>query len=201
MSQSESDSVESASATARRKFVLFLPFIVFALLAALFLIRLYAGDASRIPSALIGKQAPTFALPALEGLNGVPGLASDDLRQGHVSVVNVFASWCAPCHIEHDALMALASEAAVLQNGVRIAGVAYKDEPANAKKFLEDGGNPYALVGVDASGRVAIDFGVYGVPETFVVRGDGTIAYKFIGPLTRQSLQTTLLPEIEKALR
>ncbi|MBI1868225.1 MAG: DsbE family thiol:disulfide interchange protein [Methylocystis sp.] len=201
MSRSPFDAVEGASAPPRRKLLAFLPLGLFALLAALFLIRLYAGDASRLPSALIGKQTPAFALPALDGLSGVPGLASDDLRQGHVSVINVFASWCAPCRIEHDALMALASDAALRQSGVKIAGVAYKDEPANARKFLEDGGNPYALVGVDASGRVAIDFGVYGVPETFVVRGDGTIAYKFIGPLSRQALEATLIPEIKKALR
>lgn len=185
----------------RRKLALFLPLGVFGLLAALFFIRLYAGDASRIPSALIGKQVPDFTLSPLPGLDGVPGLNADDLRKGHVSVVNVFASWCGPCHLEHEWLMALAKDARLTEKGVTLAGLSYKDEPANARKFLHEDGNPYSLVGLDPSGRVAIDFGVYGVPETFVIRGDGTVAYKFIGPLTRQSLQTTLVPEIEKAMR
>ncbi|PWB82584.1 MAG: DsbE family thiol:disulfide interchange protein [Methylocystaceae bacterium] len=194
-------SANAQPSPSRRKLALFLPLGVFALLAALFFIRLYAGDASRIPSALIGKQAPAFALPPLQGLDGVAGFGGDDLRKGHVTVVNVFASWCAPCHIEHEWLMALAKDARLADKGMTLAGLAYKDEPANAKKFLDDGGNPYSLVGLDSLGRVAIDFGVYGVPETFVIRGDGTIAFKFIGPLTRQALQTTLVPEIEKALR
>ncbi len=196
-----SSQTSAPSAPSRRKLALFLPLGVFALLAGLFFIRLYAGDASRLPSALIGKQAPAFVLPPLQGLDGASGLSGDDLRRGHVSVVNVFASWCAPCHVEHEWLMALAKDAGLAEKGVTVAGLAYKDEPANAKKFLDDGGNPYALVGLDSAGRVAIDFGVYGVPETFVIRGDGTIAYKFIGPLTREALQATLIPEIEKALR
>lgn len=190
----------SAETTPRRKLALFFPLAVFGLLAALFFIRLYAGDASRIPSALIGKQAPAFALPALPGVPGASAFSSDDLRKGHVTVVNVFASWCAPCHIEHEFLVMLAKDASLAQKGVVLAGLAYKDEPANAKKFLDDGGNPFAHIGLDASGRVAIDFGVYGVPETFIIRGDGTIAYKFVGPLTRQTVEATLIPEIEKAL-
>jgi cytochrome c biogenesis protein CcmG/thiol:disulfide interchange protein DsbE len=178
----------------------FLPLGVFVLLAAVFLIRLFAGDASRIPSALIGKPAPAFALPALDGLQDVPGLASDDLRQGHVSVINVFASWCGPCHAEHPSLMALSRDEALKAKGVRVYALSYKDEPANARKFLAEDGNPFARIGADLAGRVAIDFGVYGVPETFVVKGDGAIAYKFIGPLSASSLATTLIPEINKAM-
>lgn len=178
----------------------FLPLAAFALLAALFLIRLFAGDASRIPSALVGKPSPAFALPALAGLEGVPALSSDDLRRGHVSVVNVFASWCVPCRAEHASLMALAADAGLKAKGVEVVGLSYKDEPANAKRFLDEGGNPFARIGADPAGRTAIDFGVYGVPETFVVKGDGTIAYKFIGPLSPQSLATALVPEIEKAI-
>lgn len=193
-------SSSQTSSAPRRKLALFLPLGIFVLLAIVFFIRLFAGDASRIPSALIGKQAPVFSLPPLPGVQGASAFSGEDLRKGHVSVVNVFASWCAPCHIEHEWLMALAKNASLAEKGVTLAGLAYKDEPANAKKFLEEGGNPFKHIGLDSSGRVAIDFGVYGVPETFIIRGDGTIAYKFIGPLTQQALQTTLIPEIEKAL-
>jgi cytochrome c biogenesis protein CcmG/thiol:disulfide interchange protein DsbE len=195
---------ESATETEtppRRRLAMFLPLAAFALLAALFLMRLFAGDASRLPSALIGKQVPAFALPALPGVPGVPGLSGADLRKGHVSVVNVFASWCAPCHVEHEWLMALSKDANFVAEGVTLVGLAYKDDPVNSRAFLEADGNPYSAIGVDSAGRVAIDFGVYGVPETFVVRGDGTIAYKFVGPLTRQSLADTLVPEILKAMR
>jgi cytochrome c biogenesis protein CcmG/thiol:disulfide interchange protein DsbE len=195
-------SVETTDPAApRRKLALFAPLVAFLLLAVLFFFRLFAGDASRLPSALIGKQAPVFALPALPGFPGVGPLASDDLRKGHVSLVNVFASWCAPCRDEHAQLMALARDSRLTERGVALSGLAYKDDPANSRRFLEEVGNPYSAIGVDLAGRVAIDFGVYGVPETFVIRGDGTIAYKFIGPLTRQAMEATLLPEIEKAAR
>lgn len=178
----------------------FLPLALFALLAALFLARLFSGDASRIPSALIGKPAPQFDLPALSGL-GTPGLATADLRKGHVSLVNVFASWCAPCRQEHATLMSIARDEKLKDKGVELYGLSYKDEAANALGFLQGEGNPFARVGVDPAGRTAIDFGVYGVPETFVVKGDGTIAYKFIGPLTPSAAATVLIPEIEKAAK
>jgi cytochrome c biogenesis protein CcmG/thiol:disulfide interchange protein DsbE len=178
-----------------------LPLGVFIVLAALFLLRLFAGDASRLPSALIGRPAPPFALPAVEGLKGVPGFGDENLREGHVSVVNIFASWCAPCHAEHATLMALARDPALKAKGLRLYGLSYKDEPANARKFIEGDGNPYAAIGADLSGRTAIDFGVYGVPETFIVKGDGTIAYKFVGPLSPQAVAVTLIPEIEKAMK
>lgn len=183
----------------RRSALRFLPLALFALLAGLFFLRLFAGDASRLPSALIGKPAPTFDLPALAGLKDVPGLASADLRQGHVSLVNVFASWCGPCRQEHPVLMQLAADEALKARGVALYGLSYKDDAANALNFLAEGGNPFARVGVDPAGRTAIDFGVYGVPETFVIRGDGVIAYKFVGPLTPAALATTLLPEIDRA--
>jgi cytochrome c biogenesis protein CcmG/thiol:disulfide interchange protein DsbE len=185
---------------AQRSPLRFLPLILFALLAALFLIRLFTGDASRIPSALIGKPAPTFNLPALDGLKDTPGLSTEDLRKGHVSVVNIFASWCAPCRQEHPVLMAMARDEALKEKGVEIYGLSYKDEPANALGFLQAGGNPFQRIGVDPAGRTAIGFGVYGVPETFVIKGDGTIAYKFVGPLSPSAVATTLLPEIEKAM-
>lgn len=191
---------EPASETPRSA-LRFLPLALFALLAGVFLIRLFAGDASRIPSALIGKPAPTFDLPALAGLKETPGLATADLRKGHVSLVNVFASWCAPCRQEHATLMSIARDEKLKDKGVELYGLSYKDEAANALGFLQGEGNPFARVGVDPAGRTAIDFGVYGVPETFVVKGDGTIAYKFIGPLTPSAAATVLIPEIEKAAK
>ncbi len=182
----------------RRSPLRFLPLVLFALLAALFLVRLFAGDAARLPSALIGKPAPQFNLPALSGL-GTPGLSTADLQKGHVSLVNVFASWCAPCRQEHATLMAIARDEKLKAKGVELYGLSYKDEPAKALGFLQGEGNPFQRVGVDPAGRTAIDFGVYGVPETFVIKGDGTIAYKFIGPLTPSAAATVLVPEIEKA--
>ncbi len=183
-----------------RRLLILAPLLAFLALAALFYVRLGAGDSSRLPSPLIGKVAPNFDLPPLDGV-GVPGFSDKELRQGKVTLVNIFASWCAPCHDEHPVLMKLARDASLQAQGVRIAGVNYKDEPQNARKFLADDGNPYGLIGVDKPGRAAIDWGVYGVPETFVVRGDGTIAYKFIGPLSEESLRDTLMPQIEKALK
>jgi cytochrome c biogenesis protein CcmG/thiol:disulfide interchange protein DsbE len=183
------------------RLIVLAPLAVFALLAILFFARLGGGDASRIPSALINKKIPAFSLPAITGLSGVAGLADADLKSGHVSLVNVFASWCVPCHQEHPLLMQLAKDASLAQKGLRLVGLAYKDEPENARRFLATSGNPYSAVGADENGRTAIDWGVYGVPETFVVRGDGTIAYKFVGPLNAASLEQVLLPEISKAMQ
>ena len=166
-----------------------LPILVFAGLAALFAIRLgAAGDPSRLPSALIGRAAPPIDLPALPELRNaagapVPGLASADLKAGRVTVVNVWASWCAPCRLEHPLLVELARSPAL-----RLVGLNYKDTPENARRFLGAFGNPFAAVGVDASGRTGIDWGVYGVPETFVVGPEGTIRFKQVGPLTDENL-------------
>ena len=177
----------------RVRLVLALPLLFFAGLAALFYVGLFAGDPARIPSALVGKPAPSFDLPPLPGLQ-VPGLASADLR-GRVSLVNVWASWCVPCRDEHPMLMALARD-----GRIRVLGLNYKDQPENARRFLGVHGNPFAAIGMDASGRAAIDWGVYGVPETFVVGPDGRILYKHVGPLTDQSVRDVLGPVIEKAL-
>jgi cytochrome c biogenesis protein CcmG, thiol:disulfide interchange protein DsbE len=158
-----------------------LPVLVFTGLALLFLIRLYAGDPSRVPSALIGRPAPVFVLEPLPGLTQagqpVPGLSDADLK-GRVTVINVWASWCGPCRQEHPTLVELAKNPAI-----RLVGINYKDNPENARRFLGALGNPFAAVGVDPAGRAAIDWGVYGVPETFVVGPDGTIRHKHIGPL------------------
>jgi cytochrome c biogenesis protein CcmG, thiol:disulfide interchange protein DsbE len=175
----------------RMRFLYLLPALVFAALSLLFLYRLATGDATKIPSALIGRPAPTFALEALPGLvqNGqqVPGFTSDDLKAGRVTVVNVWASWCGPCRQEHPTLIELAKNPAV-----RMAGINYKDAPDNARRFLGSLGNPYALNGVDPSGRTGIDWGVYGVPETFIVGPDGTIRHKHIGPLMPEHLRDFL---------
>jgi cytochrome c biogenesis protein CcmG/thiol:disulfide interchange protein DsbE len=176
---------------------MFLPLMAFAAIATLFLIRLYAGDASLLPSALIGRPVPRFDLPPLPGV-AAPGLSDSDLRQGRVTLVNVFASWCVPCHAEHSVLMEIARDPQ-LTDRVALVGLAYKDEPENTRRFLGQGGNPFARIGVDASGRTGIDFGVYGVPETYVIRGDGTIAYRFVGPLSNESLRQVLLPQIVAA--
>lgn len=170
----------------RSRLLLVLPVIVFAGLALLFLVRLQSGDPSRVPSALIDRPVPAFSLAALDGLQTrgqpVPGLADADLKD-RVTVVNVFASWCAPCREEHPLLMELAKDPSI-----RLVGINYKDNPENARRFLGALGNPYAAVGVDPNGRTAIDWGVYGVPESFIIGPDGTIRYKQIGPLTPESL-------------
>jgi cytochrome c biogenesis protein CcmG/thiol:disulfide interchange protein DsbE len=189
---SESSATSKSTRPSRLAYV---PLVVFLVLAALFLLRLYAGDASRLPSALIGKPVPTFKLPAVGGLESTEGFSDAELRSGEVTLVNVFASWCVPCHQEHAFLMQLAGQ------GVRIFGLAYKDDPANITKFLSGSGNPYTRVGADRSGRVAIDWGVYGVPETFIVRGDGTIAYKLVGPMDEASFTAIVVPQIAAAMQ
>jgi cytochrome c biogenesis protein CcmG, thiol:disulfide interchange protein DsbE len=185
----------------RRPLFVFVPLAVFAALAALFVIRLYSGDASLLPSALIGREVPAFALPPVEGLPDKPGFSDADLRQGKVTLVNVFASWCVPCHQEHELIMRLSADPALSRAGVRLFGLAYKDDPANIRGFLAEAGDPFAKIGADRKGRTAIDWGVYGVPETFIVKDDGTIAYRFVGPISAESYRDVILPEIEKALR
>src|SRR4051794_38759296 len=178
--------------------VLFVPLLAFLTLAALFVIRLGTGDPSRIPSALIGHPAPQVRLPALAGLerNGspVPGLDAASFK-GEVTVLNVWASWCVPCHDEAPLLVKLAGD-----KRIRIAGINYKDQPDNARRFLGRYGNPFAANGADNNGRASIEWGVYGVPETFIVGRDGRIAYKLIGPITPENLEAVLKPQIEKAL-
>jgi cytochrome c biogenesis protein CcmG/thiol:disulfide interchange protein DsbE len=190
-------SLDQTSAPRRRGLLTLLPLLVFGALAALFFARLFAGDASRIPSALIGQSAPGLDLP---GLEGAAGLKDADLRQGHVTVVNIFASWCLPCHEEHDVLLDLAADKDLAAKGVRLIGVAQKDDPENVRRFLGAKGDPYAKVALDRDGRAGIDWGVYGVPETFIVKGDGTVAFKFIGPMSAEALASVVRPQIEKAM-
>ena len=180
-----------------RRWIAFLPLIVFAALGALLFVRLYAGDPSLIPSALIGQSAPPLNLP---GLDGGSGLADADLRQGHVSVVNVFATWCAPCHVEHEILVALAGDPDLKAKGVAVYGLAQKDDSEDIRRFLGAKGNPYSRIGLDRDGRASIDWGVTGVPETYILKGDGVIAYKYIGPITAETLASIVKPQILKAM-
>jgi len=187
-------SIETQTPAPRRRLFVLLPLLIFLGLAGLFLSQLLSGrDTSEIPSALIGLPAPQTALPPLEGVN-LPGLVSKDFA-GKVTLVNVFASWCAPCREEHPVLLGLSQD-----KRFTLAALNYKDQPENARRFLGDLGNPYQAIGVDPAGRAAIDWGVYGVPETFVIGKDGKIAYKHVGPLTADSVRALLLPQIEKAL-
>jgi cytochrome c biogenesis protein CcmG, thiol:disulfide interchange protein DsbE len=193
-----SANVEKSSSMVRRRLVVFIPLAFFLALAVLFYARLGDDDPSRIPSALIGRPVPDVSLPPLPGLErdgkALPGVAASDF-QGTVTLVNVWASWCLPCRDEAPLLMQLADDPRV-----RIVGINYKDEPDNARRFLGRFGNPFAAAGTDENGRAAMEWGVYGVPETFLVGRDGKIAFKLVGGINPDNLERTLKPEIEKAL-
>ena len=175
-----------ATARPRSRLIFLLPGLIFAVLVGLFLFQLVGGrNPAEVPSVLINKPVPAFSLAPLEGLTAegrpVPGLSSEDLK-GRVTIVNVWASWCGPCRQEHPLLVDLAKDPSV-----RVVGINQRDNPDNARRFLGTLGNPYAAVGVDPNGRASIDWGVYGVPETFIVGPDGTIRHKQIGPLTPEN--------------
>ena len=184
--------------TRGRRILLLLPLALFLALTALFLVRLFSGDPSRIPSALIGHPAPAIDLPPMQGLerNGkpIPGLSAADFR-GNVTVVNVWASWCIPCRDEAPFLLELGGD-----TRIRLVGINYKDQPDNARRFLNRYGNPFLASGVDQNGRAAIEWGVYGVPETFLIGRDGRIAHKLVGPLGAENFEREMKPAIEKAL-
>jgi cytochrome c biogenesis protein CcmG/thiol:disulfide interchange protein DsbE len=188
----------SESGGRRRRLLVLLPLIAFLALATLFFIRLFAGDPTRLPSALIGRPVPETTLPAVPGLmrDGIPipGIASGDFK-GEVTLVNVWASWCAPCHDEAPLLMQLAQD-----KRIRIVGINYKDQPDNARRFIGRYGNPFVAAGADSNGRASIEWGVYGVPETFLVGRDGRIAFKLVGPITSENIAAQIMPAIEKAL-
>ena len=193
-----SEQIKDDGNIGRRRMLLVMPLIAFLGLFALFLIRLFAGDPSQIPSALIGQPAPAAALPRVAGLDRdgkpVPGIDPANFK-GAVTVLNVWASWCVPCHDEAPLLMQLSQD-----QRLRVIGINYKDEAENARRFLGRYGNPFAAAGADRDGRASIEWGVYGVPETFVIGRDGRIAYKLVGPITTDNFVSELKPEIEKAL-
>jgi cytochrome c biogenesis protein CcmG/thiol:disulfide interchange protein DsbE len=180
-----------------RRLLISLPLILFSALAIVFLLKLYGSNPSKLPSALVGKTVPEFKLPAIAGLMDdgvqVEGFSTVDLRGSNVTLVNFWASWCPPCRAEHPHLMDLSKRA-----DIALYGINQKDDPENARRFLGLHGNPFLKTGGDAKGRVSIDWGVYGLPETFVVDGQGMIRYKHVGPITQDSLKR-LLPEIEAA--
>ncbi len=174
------------------------PVAIFALLAGLFAVALRSGDPSRLPSMLIGKPAPAFAFPAVEGIGDaapkINGFDAAALANGNVSVVNFFASWCAPCVEEHP-------QFSVLKNlpGVTLVGVNVKDEPADVRQFLNRYGSPYAILGADRAGRGSIEWGLTGTPETFIVDGRGIVRMKYVGPVMPDVLERVILPAIEAA--
>ncbi|MBL1405182.1 MAG: DsbE family thiol:disulfide interchange protein [Hyphomicrobiales bacterium] len=183
-----------------KKFLALIPLFVFLALAGIFYKQLVGGGSTReLPSALIGKPAPIINLPILAGLkiNGaqVPAL-SGDVFKGKVTVLNVFASWCGPCRIEHPQLMELSKD-----SRIQMAALNYKDAPENALRFLGQLGNPYTIVGVDEKGRAAIEWGVYGVPETYVIGKDGIIRFKHVGPISDVILNEKMKPLIEQLLK
>jgi cytochrome c biogenesis protein CcmG/thiol:disulfide interchange protein DsbE len=183
----------------KRRLAVLLPLVFFLALAALFFFRLGSGDPSRIPSALIGHPAPETNMPAVPGLltrdgKQMPGIEAAAFK-GAVTLINVWASWCIPCHDEAPLLNTLSED-----SRIRVIGINYKDQPDNARRFLGRYGNPFAAAGADGNGRASMEWGVYGVPETFLVGRDGRIAYKLVGPITEANIQSVLKPEIEKAL-
>jgi len=179
-----------------RRLAYLTPVAVFGILAAYFLWGLNPErDPRAIPSVMIDQPVPEFDLPPVIGLDA-PGFAATDLRTGEVTLVNFFASWCVPCRLEHPLLVELAR-----QHNVRLFGINYKNDAKEARDWLTQLGNPYARIGADSNGRVGIDWGVYGLPETFIVDGAGRIRYRQLGPLDRQAMEQTILPLIRELSR
>jgi cytochrome c biogenesis protein CcmG/thiol:disulfide interchange protein DsbE len=188
------EQAEPASKSRMRYVIAALPLAIFAALAFTFATQLESGrDVSEIPSALLGTKAPPLELPALDGSNR-PALTTAAIS-GKLTLVNVFASWCVPCRDEHPLLLALSKDPRLT-----VVGINYKDRNDNALRFLGELGNPFQAIGVDPNGKAAIDWGVYGIPESYLVAPDGKILFKKVGPFDPQSIETQLMPAIEKAL-
>ena len=185
--------------TSHRLLVALIPLLLFAVLAGIFMKQLLSGaDTSVIPSALIDKPAPTLKLTPLEGAvragQPVPALTTEAIK-GRLTLVNVWASWCIPCRQEHPIILGLSQDPRI-----NVVGINYKDRNDAALGFLGELGNPFSAIGIDPKGAAAIDWGVYGIPESFLVSADGVILYKHVGPFDDNSVQNELLPAIEKAL-
>ena len=177
-----------------RRILFLLPVLGFLTLAGVIAFFMLSGrDPRLLPSTLINKPAPQFSLPAIAGwAKAPPGLATKDLK-GKVTVVNFFASWCVPCRAEHPQITALSSD-----KDIRVFGINYKDKSGAATAWLQRYGNPYARIGADLNGRVAIDYGVYGMPETFILGRNGRIRFKHVGPILPQHLREIILPVIRE---
>lgn len=167
-----------------------IPPVIFASIAGLFYFGMMRDDASALPSTMIGRSAPTLTITPL-GEGEMPTTAS--FQSGGVKLVNFWASWCGPCRAEHPNLEEMAA------NGIQIIGINYKDQPDNALSFLNELGNPFVEIGADNSGRTGIEWGVYGVPETFVLDSAGTILYRHPGPITARVMEEKILPAIAAA--
>ncbi len=175
-----------------KRLVYVLPVLLFLVLAFFFARSLIAPAPDALPSALIDKPAPRVVLPPLDA--ATPGFNPGDLRSGHVTVVNVWASWCIPCRQEAPVLDTLAKE-----HGFQLFGLVYKDKPDKAREFLNEVGNPFSRIVLDRDGRAGIEWGVYGVPETFIVDGRGIVRERFVGPITPETLASDVLPAIQHA--
>ena len=190
----ENDGHQGRKASGIRVVLSLVPIAAFAVLALIFYSQLTSGkNTSDIPSALIGTQAPKLNLQALEG-SDKPAL-TDAAIKGKLTLVNVFASWCIPCREEHPVLLEIAKDPRI-----NLVAINYKDKSENALRFLGELGNPFAAIGIDPNGAAVIDWGVYGVPESYLVSPDGTIVFKKVGPFDLKSVTEQLEPEIRKAL-
>ena len=173
------------------RWLMVLPVVLFAGLAAMFYVGMYREGAGELRSVLIGHQAPL--LPTT-GLPGIPLLSDTDLRTGKITVLNFWASWCPPCRAEHPVLLAMADR------GIRVGGVNMMDDDAKAIAYLARDGNPFIGIATDPNGRNRVEWGVTAPPETFIIAGDGTILFRFVGPLVGTDYETRFVPELEKAL-
>lgn len=174
------------------KWLLMIPLLVFAGLAATFYIGMERPNPGELPSVFIGKPAPVLPVT---GLPGTPQLTDADLRSGQVTVVNFWASWCPPCRAEHPVLTEMAAR------GIRVAGVNMMDKDADATAYLAEEGNPFFALATDPNGRNRVEWGVTAPPETFIIDGDGTVLFKFVGPLVGTDYETRFVPALEDALK
>ena len=181
----------------RRIFIIFLPLIFIIAIGVLFAMRLGDGKSEALPSALIGKAAPQMSLPPLEGMKDAQGVDikgfNTEQLYGNISLVNIFASWCGPCRTEHPLLIQIAEQ----HENLQMIGINMRDKADNAHQFLNELGNPYDIIGIDVKGRAVVEWGGYGVPETFLVDQEGIIRFKHVGPLNHDIIQNQLTPLVQ----